>query len=277
MAPAWAPDGRSIAFTSWDDEGQGHVWTVPVRNTGGDPRQITNTQGEYLNTIWGPGGRGVVVTRGSGATSRGRTMASNQYYEFVYITIDSGEPVPIVTVARPYGGGRPLMPRRPIPQASFGPDGRLFYPETTLPEGGEGSVTEIASVRLDGSGRRVHFTLPHADEATVSPDGRWLAFQEGDNVYQMPFPYGGTGGNAAQIDKRNGQLPVTRVSFEGASTRGGGTPTPWSSSADRGTTRTARPPAKQWKSLSTSCCPGIARQGASPFKEPVSSQPKTGR
>ena len=81
------------------------------------------------------------------------------------------------------------MPRRPISQASFGPDGRLFYPEAVGPADDEPARTEIASIRLDGSDRRVHFTLPDADEAAVSPDGAWLAFQEGDNVYRMPFPY----------------------------------------------------------------------------------------
>ncbi len=81
--------------------------------------------------------------------------------------------------------------------------------------GDDPAGTDIASVRPDGSGRRVHFTLPDADEAAVSPDGAWLAFQEGDNIYRMSFPYGGTGFNTVRIAKRNGQLPVTQVSIEG--------------------------------------------------------------
>ena len=213
MSPAWSPDGRSIAFTSWADEDQGHVWRVPAN--GGPPQQITLRAGEYLNTAWSPDGADIVVTRGSGATSHGRTVANNQFYEFVRVPADGGEATLITRVERPYTGGRPMMPRRPIAQASFGPDGRLFYPETTLPMGDEPTGTEIASIRLDGSDRRVHFTLPDADEAAVSPDGQWLAFQEGDNVFTMPFPYGGTGSNTVRIAKRDGQLPVTQVSLEG--------------------------------------------------------------
>ena len=213
MSPAWSPDGRDIAFTSWADAAQGHVWRVPA--DGGTPQQITLRAGEYLNTAWSPDGADIVVTRGSGATSHGRTVANNQYYEFVRVRADGGEATVITRVERPYTGGRPMMPRRPIAQASFGPDGRLFYPETTLPMGGEPTGTEIASIMLDGSDRRVHFTLPDADEAAVSPDGQWLAFQEGDNVFTMPFPYGGTGSNTVRIAKRDGQLPVTQVSLEG--------------------------------------------------------------
>ena len=213
MSPAWSPDGRSIAFTSWADADQGHVWRVPA--DGGTPQQLTTSAGEYLNTVWSPDGADIVVTRGSGATSHGRTVANNQYYQFVRVPADGGEATLITRVERPYTGGRPMMPRRPIAQASFGPDGRLFYPETTLPMDGEPTGTEIASIRLDGTDRRVHFTLPDADEAAVSPDGMWLAFQEGDNVFTMPFPYGGTGANTVRIAKRDGQLPVTQVSLEG--------------------------------------------------------------
>ena len=213
MSPAWSPDGGSIAFTSWADEAQGHVWRVSA--DGGTPRQLTLRAGEYLNTAWSPDGADIVVTRGSGATSHGRTVANNQFYELVRVASEGGDPERITRVERPYTGGRPMMPRRPIAQASFGPDGRLFYPETVLPMNGEPTGTEIVSVRLDGSDRRVHFTLPDADEAAVSPDGMWLAFQEGDNVYKMPFPYGGTGSNTVRIDKRKGQLPVTQVSVEG--------------------------------------------------------------
>ena len=213
MSPAWSPDGRDIAFTSWADEAQGHVWRVPA--DGGTPQQITLRAGEYLNTAWSPDGGDIVVTRGSGATSHGRTVANNQYYEFVRVPAGGGDATVITRVERPYTGGRPMMPRRPIAQASFGPDGRLFYPETTLPMDGEPTGTEIASIRLDGTDRRVHFTLPDADEAAVSPDGQWLAFQEGDNVFTMPFPYGGTGSNTVRIAKRDGQLPVIQVSLEG--------------------------------------------------------------
>ena len=100
--------------------------------------------------------------------------------------------------------GRPVMPRRPIVQAHFGPDGRLFYPETFGPAAQRETEdrTEIVSVDLDGRDRQVHVVLNDADEAAVSPDGQRLAFQEGDNVYLMPFPTLGTGESRVRIDKR---------------------------------------------------------------------------
>ena len=214
MSPAWSPDGNWIAFTSWADNDLGHVWKIPAG--GGEPQQLTTEAGEYLNTVWSPDGQHVVVSRGSGATLRGRTVSNNLWYELTRVPASGGRSTAIVTVNRPYTAGRPLMPRRSIVQASFGPDGRLYYPETSGPTKDDREpFTELASIRLDGSDRRVHVIFPYADEAAISPDGRWLAFQEGDNAYVMPFPLTGTGAAPVRIDKRKGKLPVTPVSTEG--------------------------------------------------------------
>ena len=75
---------------------------------------------------------------------------------------------------------------------------------------------------LDGTDRqRASSMLNDADEAAVSPDGQWLAFQEGDNVYVMPFPPLGTGASrgahrqaraavcrSTQVSHRRRQFPA---------------------------------------------------------------------
>ncbi|MEJ7812280.1 MAG: hypothetical protein WKG32_17845, partial [Gemmatimonadaceae bacterium] len=74
LSPAWSPDGRSVAFATWDAVERGHVWTVAVAGCargGCTPRRLTSEPAEYLNPVWTPDGRTLVVPRGAGATARG--------------------------------------------------------------------------------------------------------------------------------------------------------------------------------------------------------------
>ena len=83
MSPAWSPDGKWIAFTSWADNQLGHIWKVAVDGSArpdAAPQQLTKVLGEYLNTAWSPDGKTIVVTRGTGASVHGRTVAANQFY-----------------------------------------------------------------------------------------------------------------------------------------------------------------------------------------------------
>src|SRR5699024_11060266 len=63
--------------------------------------------------------------------------------------------------------------------------------------------------------RKIHMIFPYADEIVVSPDGKHVAFQEGDNIYLTTFPKLGTGNKPVFIDKKNGILPVTQISHIG--------------------------------------------------------------
>lgn len=214
LAPAFSPDGRTVAYVSWADT-EGHLWTVPA--AGGAPARVSRTPGEYLHPVWTPDGSGIVVARGSGATQRGRSWSQNLHYDLVRFPAAGGEPEFITRTLRPYNAGRPLMPRRQIVAPSFGPEGRLFFPEQTARErdGRSEEVTKLVSVRPDGSDRRVHLTFPYADEAAPSPDGRFVAFAEGDNVYLTALPWPGAGGDPPHIERRRAALPIRQVTRDG--------------------------------------------------------------
>ena len=59
FAPAWSPDGRTLAFVTWDDTGRGHVWKVPAR--GGAPVSADEGAGRLrrsgVESGWAVGGR----------------------------------------------------------------------------------------------------------------------------------------------------------------------------------------------------------------------------
>lgn len=213
FAPAWSPDGRSLAFVTWDDSARGHVWKVP--SAGGAPQRLSRDPGDYTDPIWSADGRYVLVARGEGATARGRTMTHNVWYDitrFDAMAAASGDTgVGVAMINRPTGVSVGGEARRQLPRPSVGPDGRVFWPEQRAAVRG----TTLRSVKLDGSDVQDHLTLPNADEILPSPDGAWVAFQEGDNVYVTPMVWGGVGAAIPRIEKRRGQLPVTALTRDG--------------------------------------------------------------
>jgi len=217
FAPAWSPDGRTLAFVTFDDTARGHVWKLSA--AGGNPVRLTKEPGDYVDPVWSPDGRSVIVARGEGATARGRTLTHNGWYQLVRRSAtpaaggDTG--VALATINRPSGSAISGEARRQIVRPSFGPDGRIFWIDEKAGSGGQRGGTALMSVKADGSDKQEHLTFPAADEIVPSPDGQWVAFQEGDNVYVAPFAWGGIGGDVQRVEKRRGQFPVTQLTRDG--------------------------------------------------------------
>jgi len=216
FAPTWSPDGRAMAFVTWDDTGRGHVWKVGA--DGGTPQRLTREPGDYTEAAWSADGRHLVVARGEGATARGRTMTHNAWFDVVRLdanatTGDTG--IIIGMIERPTGVSVGGEARRQLPRLSVGPGGRVFWPEQVVAGGGRPGGTALVSIAMAGGDRREHLTFPAADEMVPSPDGEWIAFQEGDNVYVAPMAYSGIGEGPQRIEKRRGQFPVTALTRDG--------------------------------------------------------------
>lgn len=204
-APAWSPDGSWLAFTSWSDSVYGHLWKVP--KVGGAPQRLTQLPGMYLNPAWSPDGQRVVVARGSGEMLRGRMPSDEGSFNLEWVPAAGGAVQLITEVTS--RGGKVVAPK-------FGPDGRIFYLETAQGGGGgQGAGATFRSVRLDGLDARSHLILEAADEAAPSPDGRWLAFARGDNVFLAPLPWPGAGGEPVRLTVAQPSIPLRRLSLEG--------------------------------------------------------------
>lgn len=208
---AWSSDGRWVAFTTWDDFERGHLWRISME--GGQPERLSADAGEYVNPVWAPDLGSLLVTRGSGATARGRSWANNPWYEIVSVPLDGGEPRIVARASTRHDGGAQAGGRRQIVRASFGAEGRVYYPEEAPPDSTRRG-TALVSVRADGTDRRVHVVLPFADEIVPSPDGRWVAFAEAFNVYVAPMPEPQADGSPSRMDKRE-NVDVRRLTLEG--------------------------------------------------------------
>jgi len=221
-APAWSPDGRWIAFTTVDETRAGHIWRLSAG--GGQPERLTEQAGEYFNPVWSPDGAFLVAVRGAGATARGRALVSNPWYELVRVASTGGSPKFLAEI-------RGVLwtdgdhERMQIPRPSFGPEGRVFFTENVSVDGegdGERTIRQLVSVEVEGNDRRTHVRFPFSNDVVPSPDGKFIAFQEADNVYLAPFPLAvGPFENSENqfepplLDRSEAAFPVTALSETG--------------------------------------------------------------
>jgi WD40 repeat protein len=60
--PAWSPDGRQLAYVSWDDA-DGHL--MRVNAGGGTPTRVSRVSAYYQMPAWSPDGARIIATRAS--------------------------------------------------------------------------------------------------------------------------------------------------------------------------------------------------------------------
>jgi Tol biopolymer transport system component/imidazolonepropionase-like amidohydrolase len=203
-SPAFSPDGRSIAYVTWNDKDAGHVWVLAA---GGTPRRVTQEPAQYANPSFSPDGRSLVYLKGSGATFRGGDPGDELWHEIHWSSSDGG-PSHYVLAVKNRGQNRRMA--RP----TFSADGqRIFYIDDEDGKPSEVPKTTLSSVKLDGTDSRPHLRWPKAEEAAVSPDARWVAFSELHNAYvtAMPDLYA----QVVDVSADKGALPVGKLTDEG--------------------------------------------------------------
>src|SRR5699024_7868596 len=58
VSPSLSPDGKYLAYTTWNDTEMGHVFAREIKT--GKEYQLTKTAGRYINPAWSPDGTEVV-------------------------------------------------------------------------------------------------------------------------------------------------------------------------------------------------------------------------
>jgi len=187
LYPAWSPDGKSLAFTTWDDEELGAVWTI--RADGKGRRKVTTRPGHYVEPSWSPDGREIVYRRIGGDELRGRLHTRETGIYRVAAT--GGEPI-LVTER----GSRPQYDRA---------GRRIFVFDF------EDGKRALASVDRNGGDRRVHLISENAVAILPSPDERYVAISERFHVHVAPFP---KTGQPVTIGPNETEYPMARVSRE---------------------------------------------------------------
>jgi Tol biopolymer transport system component/imidazolonepropionase-like amidohydrolase len=184
--PAFSRDGRSIVYTTWDDEELGSIRVVPVE--GGASRVVSREPGHYVEPRFSPDGSRIVYRKIAG----GYLVSGNWSMEpgIYVVAVDGGEPKRL---------------SRSGTNGHFGADGERVYFSDVADE----THLVLKSVALDGHDERTHLDGATATEFSVSPDGRWVAFTEQFNAWVAPHT---ATGRKVEIGSASKGVPVKQVS-----------------------------------------------------------------
>jgi len=167
--PAFSPDGKTLAYVTWNDETTGTLVTLSMAKPGSKPVVISTEKGIYRSPSFSPDGKNLVFIKEDG----------NEHQGFSF-SVKTG----IFTI--PASGGQPKFIIKDGFEPRFNNTGtRIFF------QVNEGDKKSFKSVTIDGHEEMVHFTSKYANSFVPSPDNKWVAFTELFKVYIAAFPPSG--------------------------------------------------------------------------------------
>lgn len=200
--PAFSPDGTELIYTTWSDTAKGAIMSLDLTKRNPTPQKLTADKGIYRNPSFSPDGETILF----------RLEDGNNHQGYAY-TKDQG------IYSMPAGGGERQLVVENGTDPQFSADGkRIFF------LGGSYLDNAFKSVDLSGNDERTHFTSKYANNFVVSPDNKWVAFNELFKVYIAPFPRSGTDITLSADTKA---IPVTHVAEDA------GINLHWSSGSDK--------------------------------------------
>ena len=204
--PTWSPDGRWIAFVTWDYAEGGQLYKVRADGRG-DPRRLTQVAAFYREPAWSPDGDRIVVERGSARDvqeARGGFRGALGA-EFVWVPADGGSATRITLTNGRRG-------------AHFTSASDRIYAYSRQ--------TGLVSFRWDGTDEKEHVKVegqrvggarqaPAATAAFISPAGDQALAQVGMDLYVVTVPVVGGETPTVKVGGSESAFPVRKLTDVG--------------------------------------------------------------
>ncbi|MCI4671695.1 MAG: amidohydrolase family protein [Bacteroidia bacterium] len=221
--PTWSPDGKEIAFVSWEGNG-GNLYKVSSQ-AGGDPVKLSQEDGYYISPVWDPNTNRILFTKGP---AQNYINAINPFsfgttQEFCWINANGGDITVIDNTHDRYN-------------AHFIKGSERIY----LNHGQKG----LLSVRWDGTDERQHLkvtgitTYPalfhehscmlmatasepkkkpsSASQMNLSPDGKHVLAKINNEIYRVSLPLTGKDVPSINVAKpAASSFPSSKLTFLG--------------------------------------------------------------
>ena len=183
--PSFSPDGKSIVYTTWDDETMGKLEILDIGT--GKSRVLNKEKGIFRTPRFSPNGKSIVFRKEDGNTNQGYTYTLKPgIYE---LNIATGNTNLITTQGE--------NPR-------YNTDGKRVFFQT-----GGGLSKTFKSIKTDGTDERAYFNSTYTNYFVPSPDNQWIAFIDLFKVYIAPMPQAG---QALSLSPDIKSVPVALVS-----------------------------------------------------------------
>ena len=182
ISPAWSPDGRELAYVSFETQ-KAVVWVQSLVT--GERRQLANFRGSNSAPAWSPDGRELVVTLSTAGIAQ------------------------LFVMPREGGSPRRLTSSSAIDtEAVYAPDGRFIY--FVSDRGGGPQIYRVPP--SGGSPERVTFAGAHNISPSISPDGKLMSYvaRQGNGAFKlalMDLANGSGGGVRLLTDTSDDESP----------------------------------------------------------------------
>jgi len=186
--PAFSPDGKYVVYTTWNDELRGAIKRTELKS--GKTITLSDEKGFYYSPQYSTKGDKIVFRKGVGNDILGYSYGRGTGIFMMPST----------------GGTKTLLIDNGIKPQFNSTDTRIYF---------QSSVDDkkaLKSIALNGADERIHFTSQYANQFVISPDNKWLAFNELFNVYVTPMINVGSAQDASASNKA---IPVAKVTTDG--------------------------------------------------------------